>query len=75
LNVTNWTDTQLSALLQTVVSSRAERLRRGAAAFAKPEFFPGFVEAVDHLIELLTEDLRTRAAAHDQPEKRRPPQA
>jgi len=76
LNVSNWTETQMSTLLQAVVSSRAERLRRGAAAFAKPEFFPGFLEAVDRLIGLLNEDPRTRGRppGHDQPGTRQPPQ-
>ncbi len=60
LSVSNWTEAQLSYLLQAVIASRAQRLHRGAADFTKPEFFPGFIEQLNRLIGLLEADPRTR---------------
>jgi len=76
LDVSSWTSMEMSSLLQAVVAARAQRVRRGAAAFAKPEFFPGFVEEVDRFIGLLEADprMRGREGGSPSPGALRPPQ-
>ena len=77
LDVTDWTSMEMSSLLQAVAAARAQRVRRGAVAFAKPEFFPGFVEEVDRFIGLLESDPRSRGRPGERPSSGalRPPQS
>ncbi len=62
LTLATWSPEQMSALLAAARRALENFVREGPAAFALPEFYPTFIDAVHGLISMLEKDPRCSGA-------------
>ena len=53
LVIADWTAAERSEFYQAVVDVSCEMKAQGASAFASPEFFPGFMDRLQELTDML----------------------